>query len=113
MRSFLLLVSMLSLPFSRVCSQAHVKFILKTSLAIDTAVIGHFTDKEFIRVPFKDTLELDFKIAKTDFYHVNYIQKEKIYNVKLFLDTVNITVYMIFENYKLLVKRVTGAPTFD
>lgn len=108
---FVLLVFMLPLPFNTICSQTHLKLILKTDQPIDSAFIGHFTNKEFSRIPYKDTIELDFKINKTDFYHVNYWKNKTIYNAKLFLDTGSITVYMKIENGKLVVDEVKGSPT--
>ena len=62
---------------------------------------------------FKDTLELDFKIRKTDFYHINYMQKEKIFNEKVYLDSGNITISMKIEGDKLLIDNVVGSPMFD
>ncbi|MEO5947543.1 MAG: TlpA disulfide reductase family protein [Chitinophagaceae bacterium] len=94
-------------------SQTHLKLILNTTEPIDKAFVGHFTDKEFISIEFKDTLELDFKIQKTDFYHVNYLQGEKIYNVKLFLNCGSITVVMRIENDTLLVDKVSGSPFYE
>ncbi|MEO6611996.1 MAG: thioredoxin family protein [Chitinophagaceae bacterium] len=92
-------------------SQTHLKLILHSTELIDKAYVGHFTDKEFISLAFKDTLELDFKIHQTDFYHINYLKGEKVYNVKLFLDSGSVTVVMRIENDKLLVDSVTGSPT--
>ncbi|MEO6254663.1 MAG: thioredoxin family protein [Ferruginibacter sp.] len=111
--NILLLVFMLSLPFNKICSQTHLTLILKTDQPIDSAFIGHFTNKEFFAIPYKDTIELDFKINKTDFYHVNYWKNEKLYNAKLYLDTGSITVYMKIENGKLVVDEVKGSPTAE
>ncbi len=94
-------------------SQTHLKLILKTSLPIDSAMIVHFTNMESSRLAFKDTLDLDFKTRKTDFYHINYVQKEKIFNEKIYLDSGNITISMRIENDKLLIDKVVGSPIFD
>lgn len=78
------LVALMIAATSTVCwSQTHLKLVLKTSVPIDTAYVGHFTDKEFIRLPSSETLEFDFKINGADFYHINYLQKEKVYNQRL------------------------------
>ena len=108
------LLLLLSVFFSNgALSQTRLKLILNTTEPIDKAYVGHFTDKEFISVTYKDTLELDFKTQKTDFYHVNYLKGEKVYNVKLFLDSGIITILMGIENDKLFVHKVIGSPTHE
>jgi len=97
----------------KIRSQTHLKLILKTNLPIDSALIVHFTDQESLRLAFKDTLDLDFKISGMDFYHINYVQKEKIFNERIYLDSGNITIIMRIENDKLLIDKVTGSPIFD
>ena len=73
---FLFAAFILCLSSMRIHSQTHLKLILKTNLPIDSALIVHFTDQESSWLAFKDTLEVDFKIAKTDFYHINYVRKQ-------------------------------------
>jgi hypothetical protein len=90
-------------------SQTHLTLVLKTSLPIDSAYVGHFTDKEFVRLPYKETLEIDFKSGPMDFYHINYLQKEKVFNQKMYLESGNITVFMRIENDKLLIDKVIGS----
>jgi len=97
----------------KICSQTHLKLILKTNLPIDSAMIVHFTEKESSLLAFNDTLDLDFKIGQTDFYHINYMQKEKIFNEKVYLNSGNITISMKIENDKLLIDKVVGSPIFD
>ena len=94
-------------------AQTHLRLILKTTLPIDSALIVHFTDKEVVRVAFKDTLDMDFTINGMDFYHINYTQKEKIYNERIYLDSGNITIIMRIENDKLSIDKVDGSPIFD
>ena len=62
---------------------------------------------------FKDTLDIDFKIGETDFYHINYMHKEKIFNEKVYLNSGNITISMKIENDKLIIDKVVGSPMFD
>ena len=97
----------------KIHSQTHLKLILKTNLPIDSALIVHFTNKESSWLAFKDTLELDFKIGQTDFYHINYVQKEKIFNEKVYLDSGDVTISMKIENDKLIIDKVVGSPMFD
>jgi thiol-disulfide isomerase/thioredoxin len=107
--AFILLFS----SFIKIHSQTHLKLILKTSLPIDSALIVHFTNQEGSRLAFKDTLDMDFKTGKTDFYHINYVQKEKIFNERIFLDSGNIIISMRIENDKLVIDKVVGSPLFD
>lgn len=109
----ILLACMLFLFQGKMHGQTHVRLILKTILPIDSALIVHFTDKEVLRVPFKDTLDMDFTINGMDFYHINYTQKEKIFNERIYLDSGNITIVMRIENDKLLIDNVAGSPIFD
>ena len=97
----------------KIRAQTHLRLILKTSLPIDSALIVHFTDKEVLRFAFKDTIDMDFKIDGMDFYHINYTQKEKIFNERIYLDSGNITIIMRIEDNKLLIDKVTGSPIFD
>ena len=97
----------------KINAQTHLRLILKTALPIDSALIAHFTDKEVVRVAFKDTLDMDFTINGMDFYHINYMQKEKIYNERIYLDSGNITITMRIENEKLSIDKVAGSPIFD
>src|SRR5258705_979420 len=107
------LAFIVSLSSWKIHAQTHLKLILETSLSIDSVVVVHFTDREISRMAFKDTLELDFKIKGMDFYHINYLQKEKIFNEKVYLDSGNITIIMGIENDKLSIDKVTGSPIFD
>ena len=109
----LLLACMLFLFEGSIHAQTHLRLILKTTLPIDSALIVHFTDKEVVRVAFKDTLDMDFNINGMDFYHINYMQKEKIYNERIYLNSGNITIIMRIENDKLLIDKVEGSPIFD
>ena len=68
---------------------------------------------ESFRVPFKDTVELDFKTTGVDFYHINYLQKGKIFNAQLFLDSGSLEIFTSIENDKLVVDKVIGSPMFD
>ncbi len=110
---WLCLASMLLLFQGKIHAQTHLRLILKTTLPIDSALIVHFTDKEVQRFAFKDTLDMDFKIDGMDFYHINYTQKEKIYNERIYLDSGNITIMMKIENDKLSIDKVAGSPIFD
>jgi len=103
----------LFLSTGEIHSQTHLKLILKTNLPIDSALIVHFTNQESFFLAFKDTLELDFKIGQTDFYHINYTQKGKIFNEKVYLNSGNIIIFMKIENDKLLIDTVVGSPMFD
>lgn len=94
-------------------SQTHLKLMLKTSLPIDSALIVHFTNQESFYIPFNDTLELDFNTGQTDFYHINYTYKGKIFNEKVYLNSGNITIFMKIENDKLLIDKVVGSPMFE
>ena len=109
----LFLACMLFLFHCKIHAQTHLRLILKTTLPIDSALIVHFTDQESSWLAFKDTLDVEFKIAKTDFYHINYIQKEKIFNQKIYLNSGNTTIFMRIEGDKLLIDTVTGSPIFD
>ena len=113
MRTLCASLILLFSSFIKIHSQTHLKLILKTSLPIDSALIVHFTNKESSRLAFKDTLDLDFSNGKTDFYHINYTQKEKIFNEKVYLDSGNITISMKIENDKLLIEKVVGSPMYD
>lgn len=104
---------MLFLFQGKIHAQTHLRLILQTTLPIDSALIVHFTDKEVVRVAFNDTLDMDFAINGMDFYHINYTQKEKIYNERIYLDSGNITIFMRIENDKLSIDRVDGSPIFD
>ena len=69
-------------------SQTHLQLILHTDKAIDSAMIIHWTDREIAWLPFKDTLQVEFKTRGIDFYHLNYkIGNGKNYFAPLFLDT--------------------------
>jgi len=111
-KSFLL-TSFLFLSICEICSQTHLKLILKTSLPIDSALIVHFTNQERSMQAFNDTLDIYFNIPHTDFYHINYMQKEKIFNEKVYLDRGEITIFMKIENDKLVIEKVIGSPMFD
>jgi len=63
--------------------------------------------------PFNDTLDIYFNILHTDFYHINYMQKEKIFNEKIYLDRGEITIFMKIESDKLVIEKVIGSPMFD
>ena len=110
-RSFLLTI-LLFVSTSEICSQTHLKLILKTNLPIDSALIVHFTNIESSGMTFNDTLYIYFKTRHTDFYHINYTQKEKIFNEKVYLDSGDITIFMKIENDKLLIEKVVGSPMF-
>jgi thiol-disulfide isomerase/thioredoxin len=101
------------LSLMQIHSQTHLKLILKTKLPIDSALIVHFTNQERARLAFKDTLDIDFKTGKTDFYHINYMQNTKIFNEKVYLDSGNITISMTVENDKLIIDDVVGSPLYD
>ena len=101
------------LPPGNIFSQTHLKIVLTTSLPIDTALIVHYTNKESFRAPFKDTLEMDFNAGSMDFYHINYTQKEKIYNAQVFLDSGNIEVFTSIVNDKLVVDKVMGSSLYN
>jgi thiol-disulfide isomerase/thioredoxin len=58
-------------------------------------------------------LTLDFIAKGDDFYHVNFVQKEKIFNEKFYLNNGNITILMRIENNKLFTDTVIGSPIFD
>lgn len=107
------LALMLLLSFGEIQSQTHLKLILKTSLPVDSAVIVHFTNMESSRLAFKDTLELDFKTGKADYYHINYIREDKIFNEKIYADSGNVTISMKIENDKLVIDKVIGSPLFE
>ena len=109
----LFLAFMLFFSSGKIHAQTHLKLIIKTSLPIDSVMVVHFTDKESSWLAFKDTLDLDFKIRQMDFYHINYLQKEKVFNEKIYLDSGNITIFMRIENDKLSIEKVTGSPIFD
>ena len=112
-RRSLCLSFILFYSFIKTHSQTHLRLILKTSLPIDSAMIVHFTNIESSRLAFQDTLDIAFSSGKTDFYHINYMQKEKIFNEKLFLDSGNITISMKIENDKLVIDNVEGSPLFN
>ena len=111
-KSFLL-TTLLFLSICEICSQTHIKLILKTSLPIDSALIVHFTNQESSMQAFNDTLDIYFTISHTDFYHINYMQKEKIFNEKVYLDRGEITIFMKIENDKLVIEKVIGSPMFE
>jgi thiol-disulfide isomerase/thioredoxin len=94
-------------------AQTQLTIVLKTSTLIDSAMVVNFTGKEVYRLPFKDTLTLDFIAKGDDFYHVNFVQKEKIFNEKFYLNNGNITILMRIENNKLFTDTVIGSPMFD
>jgi thiol-disulfide isomerase/thioredoxin len=106
---FIVLFTLIS---AKVFTQTHLRLILKASQPIDSVLVVHFTDKEFIQIPYKDTLELDFKIAVMDFYHINYVQKGKVYNAQLYLDPGNIEIFASIVNDKLNIDKVVGSPLF-
>ena len=111
-KSFLL-TTLLFLSICEIFSQTHLKLILKTSLPIDSALIVHFTNQESSMQAFNDTLDIYFTISHTDFYHINYMQKEKIFNEKVYLDRGEITIFMKIENDKLVIEKVIGTPMFE
>ena len=111
--SLLSLFLALLLPFVNIHSQTHIQLILATKVPIDSAHIYNFSGKELVHVPFKDTLEMDFKNPTTGYYHINYIHKGKVYNVKLYLDTGSIMISMVIENDKLSVEKLTGSLIYD
>jgi len=111
-RSFLAVI-LLFLSFGDISSQTHLKLILKTNLPIDSALIVHFTNQERSMLAFNDTLDIYFKIPHADFYHINYTQKEKIFNEKVYLDSGDITIFMKIENDKLIIEKVISSPMFD
>lgn len=94
-------------------ARTHVKITFKTDLPIEWAYVGHFTEKEFIKVPYKETLEFDFTSNGADFYHINYLFKDTAYNARLYLDNGNIDIVAAIENGKFIVQTVVGSPLYD
>lgn len=90
----------------------HLKLILKTNLPIDSALIVHFTNQESAMLAFNDTLDIDLKTGKTDYYHINYMHKDKIFNEKVYSDSGNIIISMKVENDKLIIDEVVGSPIY-
>ena len=82
-------------------------------MPIDSALIVHYTNQESSMLAYNDTLDIYFATAHTDFYHINYTQKGKIFNEKLYLDSGNIVIAMKIENEKLVIEKVVGSPMFD
>ncbi len=111
-RSFFLTV-ILFVSINEICSQTHLKLILKTDLPIDSALIVHFTNQQSSKHAFKDTLDINFNTGITDYYHFNYLQKGKWLNQKVYLDSGHITILMKIENDKLVIEKVIGSPLFD
>ena len=111
-RSFFLAI-LFFLSIKEICSQTHLKLILKTNLPIDSALIVHFTNQESSRQAFKDTLDMKFNTGITDYYHINYTQKGKVFNQKVYLDSGHVTILMKIENDKLVIEKVIGSPLFD
>jgi hypothetical protein len=111
-RSFVLTI-LIFLSICEICSQTHLKLILKTTLPIDSALIVHFTNQESSMLTYNDTLDIYFKIPHEDFYHINYMQKGKVFNEKVYLDSGDITIFMKIENDKLLIEKVIGSPMFE
>ena len=62
---------------------------------------------------FKDTLDIEFNAGITDYYHINYMQKGKVFNQKVYLDSGHVTILMKIENEKLVIEKVTGSPLCD
>jgi len=79
---------------------------------MDSAFILHWTNKESIWLPFKDTLHVSFKTTGIDFYHINYTKKDKNYNARIFLDTGHIEIVSSIKDEKLIIDTVTGSPMF-
>lgn len=95
-------------------SQTQLQLILNTEETVDSAFIIHWTDKEAIWLPFKDTLEVNFKTRGIDYYHLNYIMANgKNYFASLILDTGNIKIISHTENEKLIIDDVTGSPMYN
>jgi len=106
-------VILLFLFSGEIFSQTHLKLILKTNLPIDSALIVHFTNQERSMQAFKDTLDMEFNAGLTDYYHINYMQKGKVFNQKVYLDSGHVTILMKIENDKLIIEKVIGSPLFD
>ena len=68
-------------------TQTQLQLVLHTNKLIDSAVVVHWTNREVAWLPFKDTLQVNFKTRGIDFYHLNYMTKGKNYFAALFLDT--------------------------
>jgi thiol-disulfide isomerase/thioredoxin len=95
-------------------SQTQLQLILHTNKPIDSLLIIHWTDKEVSRLPYRDTLYVNFKTRGIDFYHLNYTMGDgKPYYVPLFLDTGRIKIVSHIENEKLVIDSVTGSPIYE
>lgn len=95
-----------------VYSQTHLTLVLKTTEPVDSAFIVHWTDRETIWLPFRDTLHINFKTTGIDFYRINYVAKGKTYNTQPFLDTGHVKVITKIVNGKLIVDTVIGSLMF-
>lgn len=94
-------------------ANTHLQLILNTDKPVDSAFIVHWTDREMIWLPFKDTLKVNFKTRGIDFYHLNYTAKGKNYFAALFLDSGNIKIVSHIENEKVIIDNVTGSPMYE
>jgi len=56
---------------------------------------------------------MEFNTGITDYYHINYLQKGKWLNQKVYLDSGHVTILMKIENDRLVIEKVTGSPLFD
>jgi hypothetical protein len=95
-------------------SQTQLQLILHTNKPIDSLLIIHWTDKEIGRLPYNDTMYVDFRTRGIDFYHLNYIMGDgRPYYTPLFLDTGKIKIVSHIENEKLVVDSVIGSPIYE
>lgn len=113
-KKLLLIILVISFLSASVTSQTQLQLILHTNKPIDSLMIIHWTDKEVGRLPYRDTLYVDFKTRGIDFYHLNYTMGDnKPYYSPLFLDTGKIKIVCHIENEKLVVDSVIGSPIYD
>lgn len=108
----LLLLTALLLSTSSAKCQTHLQLILNTNIPVDSVFVVHWTDQEKSWLPFKDTLDINFKTRGINFYHLNYVAKDQIYFAPLFLDTGHIKIISHLDNGKLVIDTVTGSPMY-
>lgn len=93
--------------------QTSLELILKTSEPVDSAFLVHWTNKESLWLPFRDTLRAEFKTTGRDFYHINYTGNGNVYNAQIFLDTGNIRIVSKIVTGKLVIDSVYGSPYYN
>jgi hypothetical protein len=96
----------------KLTAQTNIELIIKTNTKVDSIDAMDFSQKEFFKSQYKDTINFSFKKANIDLYNIGGYIRDKKYWKQIWLDTGNIKILIHFDSSKLIIDTVINSPTY-